>query len=197
MLIFPAWHISTIMHCQILLNMSGVTPRPVFSIFRFALPHKLSHCRMPLAHQSRQPPPTPDPSYNPTPPHPTPTLFFHLSAYLNMRWRLNGFQKISFWENKAWKSWIFYLGIFSAFPLANGLDSNFRLFQDWISYFNLHLIILEQRGRLYELTGIFLSKYLNIPLKVPWLEMKRSNICYSLTRRTNTHRRYQGLTITA
>lgn len=55
-LIFFAWQISNIMHCQIILNIVLCDTMAAFSIFRFALAHKLSRHRVPLAHQSRRPP---------------------------------------------------------------------------------------------------------------------------------------------
>lgn len=75
----------------------------MFSIFRFALAHKLIHSRLPLAPSIKTSQPAPQH------PYPKPQLslfffFFHLSDYLNMMWRLGGFQRISFWQNKIWKS---------------------------------------------------------------------------------------------
>lgn len=130
MLIFSAWHISTITHCQIILNMSDVTRCPCsqYSDLLCLINSATAACHWPINQDNHRPP---QPL---APPKTTPFFFFHLSAYLNMRWRLDGFHKISFGENKVWKSWIFDWGILSAFSFfAKRLLTSYRsLFQDLV-----------------------------------------------------------------
>lgn len=99
-LIFSVWQISNIMHCQIILNTLSVTRRPCsqYSDLLWLINSTATACHWTI---NQDTPPTP-PHYHTYPPpnkpaHPLTLL--HLSAYLNMRWRLAGFHKISLWEN--------------------------------------------------------------------------------------------------
>lgn len=131
MLIFFVWQISNIMHCQIILNMASVTRRPCsqYSDLLWLINSAATACHWTI-NQDPSPPPPPNPAHPPT--------LLHLSAHLNMRWRLDGFHKISLWENTAWQS---CLHVYAQLSCANGCDnpSHPSLFQ---IYLHIILIIL-------------------------------------------------------
>lgn len=132
-LIFFTWQISNIMYCQIILNTTGVTRRPCsqYSDLLWLINPAATTCHWTINHDDLHLSPTRARSLT----------LLHLSAHLNMRWRLDGSQKISLWESTAWQRCLHVREIWlrNMHACASGCDAPFSPQTEAVSWFCLHV----------------------------------------------------------
>lgn len=104
------------MRCQIILNTTAVTWRPCsqYSDLLWLINPAATTCHWTINHDDLHP-------------HPSSLTLLHLSAHLNMRWRLNGSQKISLWDSAAWQRCLHVREIWlrNTHGCASGCDAHF------------------------------------------------------------------------
>lgn len=141
--------------------MASVTrwPRSQYSDLLWLINSAATACHWPINQDVSAPPH----HTTPPPPPPLPRLtLLHLSAHLNMRWRLDGFHRISLWENTAWQNclhvWEFWLRNMHSSPVpadvTTPLSPKSEVFSLVFSSLSHHLV---ERGGFYKSIWIFAS----------------------------------------
>lgn len=163
--IFFTWQISNIMHCQIILNTTAVTRRPCsqYLDLLWLINPAATTCHWTINHDDLHP-------------HPSSLTLLHLSAHLNMRWRLNGSQKISLWDSTAWQRCLHVREIWlrNTHGCASGCDAHFSPQMEAISR-NVYTVCGAAR-HLVKFESNFATIFEQHLYKFPWqtrrLEMK-------------------------